>query len=239
VEAWQPAANSASVILSVGALTGLFWRGRARRCYSLVVYLSLVVGQGLRVALADQPLSWPTWLVFEIILRAACASIAVEITIRMLRSLPQTWPALRRASGLVLAATLVLLLIDVPTASNPAFQEASRADIAAFEAARRWLPRLAYGSAWLFAVCLSVTTHAGLPLDPLHRTVLGSLAGYLLIYAVTLGALRADESYATVVRILQGGAFLCLLGLLSRAAWRHEPAARAPAEVVRRLQPWR
>ena len=239
MDRWHIVVNWITGALSAATLLGLAWRSRARRSYAFVAYLALVAGQSVRLALMTQPVSWSTWLAIELLLRFVCVAVAVEIALRIVVAVPRARSAVARAGLLIGAATVTLFFLDVPTAPNPVFEQASPADVAAFEAAQQWLPRLAYGSAWLFAVFFAAITGAALPLDPLHRAALAGFAFYLILYAVTMGALHADESYAGVARAVQSLAFIAVLGVWCYMAWRREYAPLAAADVVERLQPWR
>ncbi len=165
--------------------------------------------------------------------------VALEIAARLFATLPEPARNARRAIIGVIVVTAMLLLIDLPTPSHPTFAQPSASDVVAFDAAQRWLPRLAYGSAWLFAALFGLATRAALPLDPLHRLVLGGFGAYLLLYAVSLGTLPAIAAHARAVSIALTATYQILLLVWCYGAWRQEPTPDAPPDVVRRLWSWR
>lgn len=238
MDAWQGVSSGAASLLSLATLAGLLWRGRFRRCFAFGAYLALVAFQGARLAMSPGPPSWSLWLSVEGALRVLCFAVAVELAWRLFRSLPVAAQDARGAIVAVLAVTVLLLVIDLPTPQHPRFAASSTVDVSAFQTAQRWLPRLAYGSAWLFGMLLAIATSYGLPLDPLHRVLLVGFAAYLLLYAVTLATMPGLEGHAQIVSSVQTAAFLGLLGLWAYVAWRAEPRPPASLHVVRRLWPW-
>jgi hypothetical protein len=213
-------------------------RRRVRRSCAFTAYLVLVAVQGLRLAVARDQGSWSEWLVVEMLLRLLGVAVALEIAMRIFGTLPEAARGARSSILAIIAFTVVLLLLDLPAPAHPPFLHSQPADVAAFETAQRLLPRLAYGSAWLFAALFTVATTFALPLDPLHRLVVMGFGAYLLLYAVTLATLPAIETHARTVSTVQTLAFLSLLGLWTYAAWRHEAAPEAPRHVIRRLWSW-
>lgn len=225
--------------LALFALAGLLWRGRLRRCVAFAAYLALVGSQGLRLALTPQGTSWSAWLLLELAVRLLTLAVALELAARLFGSLPGAAHSARAAILLAVLGTLILLNVQLPVPDRPAFERADAAEIAAFNHAQAILPRLAYGSAWLFVMLLGVATAFGLPLDPLHRVVVVGFAAYLLLYAVTLATMPAVEVHADTVNAVHTLSFTALLALWSHAAWRREAAPAAAPDVVERLWPWR
>lgn len=235
---WHLAANAVASALSLAVLAGLVARGRARRSYAFAAYTVVIAAQGARQFAAGEPYSWSTWLVVELLLRLLCMVVALEIGVRLFGSLTEAARRARRAIVAVLASTVVFLVIDLPTPEHPHFIASTPGEVVAFETAQRLLPRLAYGSAWLFAALFAVATAYALPLDPLHRFVMMGFGAYLWLYAITLATLQAIELHATIVSAVHTVAFLGLLMLWNYGAWRREGAPDIPSVVLRRLWPW-
>lgn len=235
---WQVASNVATGLLSLAVLAGLLHQRRARRSYSFTLYVAFVAMHASWLVLERAPRSWSTWLIVELLLRLMCAVVALEFAMRQLGALPRVAQGASRAIRWVLAASVVFFMLDLPTPWRPTFTFSAPAEVAAFETAQHLLPRLAYGSAWLFAALYAVAVNYGLPVDPLHRTIVIGFGSYLLLYSVTLATLPAVDLHVAIVSIIQAVAFLGLLGAWVHAAWRREKPPDAPQDVVQRVWPW-
>jgi hypothetical protein len=167
---------------------------------------------------------------------AVIIGIVLEIAIRVFRRMPTAMRSARRGLGLVLLTTSAAVLwAPVPT---PATAMPPQAHPLMFALVTEVLPRLAYGSAWLCVAQLVVMLRYLVPLDPLHRAVLFGFGPYLVLYAAALGSARSPEP-SWLVYELTPLVYLGVLVMWTHAAWRREPDAPAPRDVVAWLQPWR
>lgn len=230
----QLAVSLAALTFLAATLVGLFRRGRARRLWMLPAYLlatgtadvlTLVAPQFFRV--------WRAWAGRELALNGLALAIVLEIALRVFMALPRAARHARLALAGVLGMTALGLAL-VPWYS-PGLASAPWIYVVVTEA----LPRLAYGAFWLCLALILVMNFYDVPPDPLHRAVLGGLAGYLVVYSVGLGMQHGPHNRALVYTVTPL-AYTALLAYWTWAAWRPEkpPRGASPA-AVQRLHPWR
>lgn len=227
----------AGTTLSAVGLMGLVVRRRVARCLFFAAYLASVAAASLLVSLRSGALSWSGWLASELLQAVLAVGVVLEITVRILASLPEAARAARRRMRLVVAVTLagglLSLAWDVST-----WLRARGPDVLAYHVASSLLPLFTYGAAFLFIALLAVANWHLLPLDPLHRAVLTGFAVYLVLFSALLVSVRSEDVRAVLSRV-NSGAFLLLLAGWAWVAWRREAAPPAPEALVRRLWPWR
>ncbi len=221
--------------LSVAGLTGLAARGRAGRCVSFTAYLACLAVASLLTSFVSDP-SWRFWLTIESVQGLLTLAVVFELALRMLVRLPRAAALAGRALGVVLALTLLGTLARLWVVL-PQVLLAPSGERLAYEISSLLLPLVSYGAAFLCTALLAVANWYLLPLDPLHRGILVGFSVYLVLFSALLISLRGGHDQA--LSRVNSSAFLLLLGAWNWAAWRLEPPEPAPADVVRRLWPWR
>lgn len=234
---WRTLLEGLGTSLAFAAVLGLVWRQRLRRCYAFGLYLSLVVGYDMLVMANPTSHTWPNYLAKETAVRLASVLVAIEIAIRMFRSLPRAAQAARLTILGVLAAT-ALVVWEAPTTDPPRFGRATPLEIAAFEATLTLLPRVAYGTAWLFTALVMVALRFALPMDRVHLTILMGCAAYMMVFAIAIGPARSPVHHASFNVVLPS-VWIAVLAAWAYVAWAPEPKPPAPDHVVKRLWPWR
>lgn len=238
MDAWQSAVNVAAIIAGLVVLAGLVVRRRVGWAYFFALYLLLVTGYGVVVAVRPDLVVWRAWAVKELTLALVALLAGLEVGVRLFARRAGARPHAGRAVLAAMAFTLVFLLVDLPGPRAANARHTSALDVVAFEQALSLLPRLAYGSTWLFAALWLVAHSFAIPLTKLHETVLLGLFAYSFVLGVSLGVLDSP-SYARATSHLLTLTFLAVLVLWAWAAWRPEPAPRgASAEVVRQVWWW-
>jgi hypothetical protein len=207
-------ANFVAVLL-VGALAGIFVRGRASRCWSFAAYLLVAL-------VSNRLVSW--WperffrLWFASLKEMAYAVLLVVITAELaLVALGRFRRARRQAiiAGATVAGVVAVLV-------STTHSEDLRARVGTTAA-------LANGGALLVLVVLLVVVYwYRLPLEPWHRVIAQGFVLYRGVYGVLLGAvgLFGLEAYRYLVA-LDPAAYAATVGLWVMAAWRPEMAPTA------------
>src|SRR5262249_19150168 len=102
-------------------------------------------------------------------------------------------------------------------------------------------PRMANGTALLFASIWILILWYNLPVHPFHRAILRGFVPYLLAFTVVLGLVEAvDTSHTlrTMIRIGDGLSYTAMLLYWTYVVWR-PPLESDNPELLRKLQPWR
>jgi hypothetical protein len=195
-------------------LAGLLAR-RLRVCYSFTLYVLVVLVCELLIT------GWPGrfykmefWLPKEILLDVLKFAVALELAARTFRAFPGARATLRGVVFLVVSGTLVSMFVG-PTPETLG------------DVASQMLPRVVYGTIWLFTALAVVILWYRLPVHLFHKAILVGFVAFSLVFSVALTAIevipQAQASY------LQSIAYVLLLGYWAHAAWRRqEGQARRP-----------
>lgn len=208
----------AARLLMLAALVGIFRRGLARQCWTLVAYLAACVVCNTLITY------WPAqfwtrsfWMWKQTLYEGLLLGIALELSWHTLRAFPgalRTW-------RLVLAG--VLTGIGAFVVVGPLAVSAAPWDAA-------WRARVAHGTIWLLASLAVVASWYSLPLSRWHRAILSSLAPYLLVtQAVAQRLAGAGWSARSDLSMVATLAFVALVGWWAVAAWTAAAPARASA----------
>jgi len=219
----------AGLLLAPAILAGLVRRRLYRLCYSFPTYLLTVwIGELLIFAWPERFYHWTFWQIKETAYAVLKLATALELGSLAFKAFPG---ARRRAMGLallVLLATLGTLVLE-PVKST---------DVESL--ALELQPRLANGTALLFASVWALVFWYHIPLHRLHRAILRGIVPYLLIFTTgmrLLASLGRDIQHAAAGA--DSIAYVALLAYWAWEAWRKEPEDTASSPVLRRLQPWR
>jgi hypothetical protein len=205
--------------LEVLALVGLVVRGHVRAAVLLPVWLLAHIAIRLALALHPELNTWDFWNAKELATLALTLLLGLEIGARMSMHLP----GLRRA----LTRDLVLLGLAVGALS--------RAELSG-PVTTRLLPALGIVTALLFATLLAEAYLFYVPLARLHRVLLLGVPLTSMLYGVTWRRAADDTTVAAYANAVAFGLFMLVL---CRAAWRREPVADVPRELVYLFWPWR
>ena len=102
-------------------------------------------------------------------------------------------------------------------------------------------PRLANGTALLFAAVWMLILWYNVPVHPLHRAILRGFVPYLLVFTVVLGltdTLNANPAARRIINLANGLSYLLMLLYWTWSVWRPQEESANP-ELLRKLQPWR
>lgn len=222
----EKAIVATEIAFAAAILLGLVIRGHWRSCYSFVLYLgSFVVLEGCILAWPERLFRFDFWLAKEAIAALLTLAVALEIAGRLFAHLP--------AARLTFAVALVAVLIAIAAAVIPAVgtQPATVATVG--------LPRLAYGTALIFAGLLGFCLWYHVPLYPIHKAVLVGFVPYLVAFTVVLHLLETfGWDIRRVANYVNTAAFISLLAFWTRAAWRRYSQVQVSPAVLSFLQPW-
>lgn len=238
MDAWQSAVHACGLGVGLVALAGLVRRRRVGWAYFFTLYLLLVTGYGIVVAVRPDLVVWRLWAVKELLLALIALLTGLEIGVRLFARRAGARPHAGRAVLTAMAVTVVFLLLDLPGPRSGPVRHTSAVDVVAFEQALSLLPRLAYGSTWLFGALWLAAWRFRIPLTTLHETILLGFGIFRLLQGVSLGLLDAPH-YARATSHLLTLTFLLVLGVWAWAAWRREGAPEgASPEIVRQVWWW-
>ncbi len=227
--ALQGVIADASLTLVSALLVGLVGRGLWRLSYAFSAYLCAVLGCVLLMR------TWPeTFFTLEFYVQKECLYGVLKLALALELALL----AFTRLPGARLLARVVLALGGLLLVGA---LYATLADVARPDAATaRLLPRLANGTALLFAAVWALALYFRVPLHPLHRALLRGFVPYLLVFALLLNFLRAfGWGVQPYFGIADGLAYVTMLAYWTATVWRLPLAAPADPAVVGVLQPWR
>jgi hypothetical protein len=214
-----------AALLCATVLTGLLWRRRADRCYSLLAYLVAMV--------AYQPLVllWPAifweysfYVRKEATLNVLKLAIAGELAWRSFRLFPG---ALARVRVLIGPAILIaFLLIPTVFAGDPA------AVISTLNA------RVQFWTVVAFCLTGIFVGYYRLPIGDLQRAVVLGMATYLGVFAGLLELLRVFgfDSARVAVSLANGWAYSAMLVWWARVVWRRQEEPGLTPELVALLR---
>jgi hypothetical protein len=208
------------IILAV-ILCGLFYRGRARSCYSYTLYvLSVLVCEVLITAWPKEFHTLSFWIPKEILFSVLKFAIALELAARTFSAFPGARSTARAVVFVVLLLSLAAVL-SVPTPTDPNLPKL----------ASQVLPRIVNGTIWLFTALAAVILWYRLPVNLFHKAILVGFVAFSLVFSVALTVIevipQAQASY------LQSVAYVLLLGYWAHAAWRRQEGQARRPEVPR------
>ena len=238
MDAWQSAVNAVAVAGGLATLMGLTVRRRLRRARCFALFLVLVSVYGSAVAWRPGLVVWRVWLAKEVVLSLVSLLCALEIGVLLFARRRGARPRAGEAVLVVMLMTALLLALDLSPPPAGPFAETSAGEVAAFELARSLLPRLAYGTAWLFTMLWAVARRFRLPLDTPHEAVLLGGALFWGLQALSLGVLHGPDHTRLASDVLTI-AFVVVLLVWTWVAWRPDATPDVPSRVVREVWPWR
>lgn len=215
-------------LLLVVTVAGILARGRARFCWSFLVYLvAVLVGNRLTTW-------WPArfyepgfWALKSVVYQSLTVLVAVEVGLLTFDRAPRV--RLRILGGMAVVATAAIAVAVWPTLWP------SRPDLALLGVLA---PRGNTIALWLFALVVGLAGWHRFPLHPYHRAILVGRTVYLTFDVIVLASLgaRADSAVAyAFLSALDPLAFAAVASTWAWAAWR--PLA-LPGGAIAQLQPW-
>lgn len=225
---FQSALVAAGLVVIPVILAGLYVKRLYRGLFWFPVYLTAVwLSELLTFVDPDRFYNWRFWLVKETLIGVIKVAMLYEIVSRAFAAFPG---ARRTASVFIALACWLIVFSIVFTASEP-FGRRHRLEQDLISTLANGTA-LAYGATWAFFFWYHV------PLDRLHRAILGPLVVYMLLFA-------------SVARILQhygfgsrdalslgiGVAYVVLEIFWAVVVWTDRPPPDDP--IRRQLSPWR
>jgi hypothetical protein len=209
-------------------VVGVVVRGRARFCWSFLVYLvAVLLGNRLTTWWPERFYQPGFWALKGITYNALTVLVAVEVGLLTF----QRAPGARRRMVVGMA---VIAAAAVAVALWPRIWPA-RPDLALFGVLA---PRGDAIALWLFALVFGLAGWHRLPLHPYHRALVLGRTLYLTFGVILLAVLgaRADSAVAySYLAALDPLAFATVSAWWAWAAWRPLELERG---VLARLQPW-
>src|SRR5262245_29988831 len=205
-------------------LAGLVARHRVRRCYSFALYVLVVLTCELLITGWPQRfLRWDFWLLKEILHNVLKFAIALELAARTFRAFPGARHTLRGVVFLVVIGTLISVVTGPTAETLP-------------DLASKLLPRILYGTIWLFTALAAVILWYRLPVDLFHKSILVGFVPYLLVFTVALNLLDSIGWHLEeLASYLQTSAYLLLLAYWGYAAWRFQEGRVGVIQAAREV----
>lgn len=211
------------------ALAGLLLRGRARFCRLFTCYLFvMLLSESLVMVWPSLFWTWSFWLFKQAVFDVLKIATALELAYWIFLGFPG---AAERARGVVFLF-LVATLIAVIALPN----EIGRDQAGYFLGQLR--ARLGVGTAWIFTALAALVRWYRIPLHPMHRTLIISFTGYLLVFS-TVMKLAVNQGITTFLSTIEPIAYTAICFWWAWEAWQREPEMAIDPALVARLQPWK
>lgn len=198
------------MLAMAGTLAGLVTRGRARHCWSFVVYLCAVVTCDALVALRpDRFYTQEFYIAKQGMYDVLRTVVALEMAWRVVRSFPGALRTARWAAlALLVGATAIL-------ATGP--------HRAGYEVIFAWQPRVVACTALMFALTALLVAWYHLPIRAIHRSIMGGFAIYSAFFATLLSLIEKwGWGYRVHIATAQPLVFLAVCLWWLRTAWARE-----------------
>jgi hypothetical protein len=215
----QYALGSLSILLSMGLLGILLYRGHHRTLPIFVLYVAVTTLSSIGVMLHY---TIGMWLFHQVVVAAFRLGITLELIRRIFGAFPAAATTARRVMLVILAFTAV-------TALSVATPDATYLRLHA-----EVIPRVASAVVWLLTALAVLVLWYRLPLAPLPRAILMGYAPYLLLSTIGLSLLFDERlrPYRVAIGYLTTIASMALTVYWARVAWVTAPDAppsyRAP-----------
>ena len=212
-------------VLLVGALAGLYLRGRSGRCLTIVAYLwAALLGNALTTFWPDVFFNYEFWMRRQALFDVLKLLVGVEIALRAFRVFPgarATWERLLAAS-VVVATTLGFWFLPRDAPYDVLFAHQ---------------PQIIAGTVWLFTLTSLVIVHYRIPIDPWHRAILISFVPYQLVFTTVLTTIKGlGVSLHPAMSLLDSAAYLFLAAYWAQTAWRRDVPLEISPATRRALQ---
>lgn len=205
--------------LEAALITGLLLRRRVVSCYSLLPLAAAWLVTDVSVALYPACNTWEFWITKELTHAVLAFAVGAELSWRALVASVRGQCAAR----VVLGVDLVFAVALVATAH-------------AGPLSVTFLPRLVVGQAILYLGLLWVLARHALPLERLHRAVLGGMTVHGVLYWMTWSHTGSETAVAGFVNSV---VFVGVLGVLVWAVWTdHVTPDEVQPEILRLVHPW-
>ncbi len=210
---------------------GILVRKRIAACVAFPLYLIVgLVHKLLQLAIPELPARWLAWLAVDLVQRALCIAVAVEVGFRIFHSKLLGGRAWFRRS-LVGILTLGGVFFGLWVLQLRTVASDSQLYYALIEASRR----LSAIATWLYAtIVFLVGIWYRWPVDPYHRDVLLGLCLYQLAITIFSPGSRLALPLSWPVWL-----YGALLGLWCWAAWRRDQDLGMDTEMLAFVWPWR
>jgi hypothetical protein len=220
----------AGPVVQLALLAGLVRRRLYRVCRTFPVYTTAVLaGEVLMLAWPERFHNWSFWTFKEAVYGLLKLGIALELASLTFRAFPGARATARRVLALGIGLLVTgLLALDLTEADewSKLFMEIH--------------PRLANGTALLFACIWGLVLWYNLPVHPFHRALLRGFVPYLLVYTVAFRLLAVwGWDLRHTLGFTNSAAYFLMLVYWTVVAWRPQAPPPADPALVHRLQPWR
>lgn len=213
-------------VLLVAVLSGLLYRSRLHLTWSFGLYLlAVIIYDVLAVASPETFRTWEVWAILEATHALLKVAMGLELSSLIFKAFPGARRLGRLGLWLILTATVVSIVMVWPTSTGKWIRDG--------------LPRAQYGAAYVFSWLLAVVLWYRIPLHPLHKAILTALVPYLLFFTVGLEVMKWLDwqvgDWGAVANVL---AFIGVLAVWVRAAWRRDEQTDVAPDVAKAVQPW-
>jgi hypothetical protein len=206
----QAVIAGAVMLAMAGTLAGLVARGRARHCWSFVVYLCAVIT--CDVLVLTQPHRFFTqefYIAKQGMYDILRTVVALEMAWRVVRAFPGALRAARWAALALLAGATGILAMGPHRAG--------------YEVIFAWQPRVVACTALMFALTALLVAWYHLPIRAIHRSIMGGFAIYSAFFATLVSLLRDwGWGYRVHIATAQTLVFLAVCLWWLRTAWARE-----------------
>ena len=227
----NPAYIRYGVLLALAmALVGLFVRKRQSECWTLPVYLAVVLVWDTAQSLFPKQLFvWKVWVVQQWIYHFLHLVVALELARRAFKAFPGA-AATARAIFLVI---LVVTGLSIFAATPPGTARGSSFSLAAVLVLQ---PKLINATIWLFVATSRLVMFFNVPVSDWHRSVSLGFSIYMVIAVTLLNLLKTfGIDIKQIVGFFDGSAYLALCSWFALRAWQPEEATEVVPDSVRRL----
>ncbi len=202
-------AHAAKLAL-LALLAGILWRGRARHCWSFVVYVLAMLLGNLLVSLWPSRFFTPSfWVLKQGVYDALKMAIALELAFRAFDAFPGAMRTARAVILTLLGLSTVTLVILTPSSSFRTFWE--------------WQPGTSVAALWLLTATALLVVWYQVPVHEWQRAIMLGLAPYLLVFVALLGLLqRHGWMLKKPIATAETLAYLVLILFWTWAAWRQD-----------------
>lgn len=206
-------------------LVGLFYRRRLRLCWSMALYLAVILTCNTLITM--YPARFYTtsfYLLKSAVYDVLLLCVAAELAWRVFRAFPG---ARARARLPTLGVILIVAAIIVRAPVGLSY-------VAVVHAYR---PQTLSATIWLLTATACVATYYNLPIHAWHRAILLGLSAYLLVFVTLLNVLRDfGWNLRQQVSIVDAVCYLALTSWFAYAACRPAEPVVVPDHVAARLR---
>ena len=227
----NPAYLRLGVLLALTmALVGIFVRKRQSECWTLPVYLGVVLGFDSAMSLFPKQLFvWNVYVLQQWLYNFLHLAVALELARRAFKA----FPGAAATARVIFLVILVVAGLSIFAATPPGTARGSSFSIAAVLTLQ---PRLINATIWLFVATSRLVMFFNIPVSDWHRSVSLGFSIYLVISVTLINLMKTfGFDIRHFIGFFDGSAYLALCSWFALRAWQPEEAREVIPESVRRL----